>query len=77
MSNIFKKGDRVILINKLYRPAKSNPLHGSSFSCVGTVTNAAGVVVDWDNGTRNGYYASDLQLFVRKSHNHPLTKIFK
>jgi hypothetical protein len=74
---LFKIGDRVILrASSGYPAAPNNPKKGSKYACVGTVESEY-IWVKWDNGHRNSYSDDDLDLFVKKTHNHPLTKIFK
>jgi len=57
----FKVNDRVFYISGRHGKHRSNPLKGSMYECVGTVTKSEGRVdVRWDNGSQNSYIKNDL-----------------
>lgn len=64
MSNIFKKGDKVKLIQGKYRNERSNPL--DTIGIIITIRKGEKFQMDcqvlWANGIRNSYWFSDLEL---------------
>ena len=61
----FKMGDRVIYVSGHWVTGSTNPLIGTSYFCEGTIVAincSYNYRVKWDNGTRNIYYESDLEL---------------
>lgn len=64
MSNIFKKGDKVKLIQGKYRNERSNPLN--TIGIIIDINNADKFQMDcrvlWENGNRNSYWFTDLEL---------------
>lgn len=70
---IFCVDDRVVFINNHsgYNIGPDNPLFGSPFFCIGTVTEVKSpynVSVVWDNGFRNGYKHTDLEYLYQNQH---------
>jgi len=56
---LFKKGEKVLLINSKYVADQQNPIMGSKYECEGIVVGFQYeenmVVVQWDNGYHNAY----------------------
>lgn len=69
----FGIGDRVVFVNNPlgYNVGESNPLFGTKFFCVGTVSDVSGngetTYVEWDNGNSNDYVVGCLQLYSKFS----------
>jgi hypothetical protein len=72
-------GDKVKYVSGRFGDCAYNPLWGGSCGrVVGTVSNkhSLHIQVMWNNGKRNSYEKSDLQLIKPKA-GHPLTDFFK
>jgi hypothetical protein len=73
----FNIGMRVEYVSGQYGASENNPLKGTKYHCLGTVTGRdVSVYVDWDNGTHNDYSASALEIIHDNNPNY-LFKIRK
>lgn len=66
-----KLGDRVKLVGSQWSESESNPRWGGKYGKIGgtVIPLASGnlpVRVKWDNGEKNAYYESDLELISRE-----------
>ncbi len=73
-----KSGDRVILTTKKHGKSNKNPVWGSKYQCVGTVTSSQSkfttlfpLRVDWDNGLSNAYDHPDLAISTAVGNSNP------
>ena len=90
---IFNVNDRVVLVNmekvhnnehskSLWRIDKHNPLWGSEYQSIGTVTeitemNPYNIKVKWDNGITNGYREINLSPYPPKPINMLPEELFE
>jgi hypothetical protein len=75
----FKNGDRVVLTTGRHGKSNKNPVWGSKYQCVGTLSNFKKSAfaslfplrVNWDNGLTNAYDHPDLALSTTVDNDNP------
>lgn len=78
----FDAGDRVYYVSERHSIHQANPLKGSEYECIGTITNinilsVNTISVSWDNGHGNIYSEIDLELAEESLCNTDPNKLFK
>ena len=70
---------RVVLISGRYNPEPAEPVWGSKYECIGTITELLDEVdnydvrVKWDNGKTNIYEIKDLRAYSSEDTSNPNT----
>jgi len=68
---------RVVLLGKRYTPEPVEPVWGSKYECIGTITELLDEVdnydvrVKWDNGKTNIYEIKDLRAYSSEDTSNP------